>query len=89
MRPDHLTFLVLAGAVALVAFAVGAIPCVLLPPAFPAGVQGTSRGAQRLNGAQRPPQHAGGYPGGYLDASGALAAQERTGKRQSAGIADG
>ena len=34
MRPDHLTFLVLAGAVALVAFALGDVPALLLPPAL-------------------------------------------------------
>ena len=35
VRTDHLTFLVLAGAVALVAFAFGELPALLLPPAVP------------------------------------------------------
>ena len=55
MRPDHLTFLVLAGAVALVAFALGEVPALLLPPAL--------HSATRI-GAQRPPQHARVIPRG-------------------------
>ena len=43
MRDDHLTALVLAAAVALVAFAFGEVPSLLLPPALHSADQGTPR----------------------------------------------
>ena len=46
MRPDHLTFLVLAGAVALVAFALGGVPALLLPPALHSANRIGENGAQ-------------------------------------------
>ncbi len=45
VRTDHLTFLVLAGAVALVAFAFGEVPMLLLPPAVPFSRPGAPLGA--------------------------------------------
>ena len=70
MRDEHLTFLVLAGAVTLLAFTTGAVPALLLPPAL------------GVSGAQRPPRPAG-VSQGHLGAPGALAAQERRRKQQN------
>ena len=72
VRDDHLTFLVLALAVALVTFAIGGVPPLLLPPIIP------SRAPRR----ESPPQRAGGTHGDHLEAPGALTAQERTEKPQ-------
>ena len=73
MRDDHLTFLVLAGAVTLLAFTTGAVPAMLLPPVLP-----TSRpewAAARKGRRSKP-----GVSKYHLGASDALAAQERTRK---------
>ena len=71
VRDDHLTFLVLAGAVTLLAFTAGALPALLLPP----GMAAAHRGRHSTPGV----------PGDHLGAPDALAAQERTKPRNSCG----
>lgn len=80
MRADHLTFLVLAGALTLVVFAFGVLPGLLLPPLLPSAEQGR----RALRGWR-----AGGVSNHHMGAPGALTAQERTTKaaiRWTAGI---
>ena len=84
MRDDHRTFLVLAGAVTLLAFIADVLPALLLPPVFPTGDQGRRR-------LVAPPERrseavmASRGAKGHLDAAGALAAQERTEKPELGG----
>ena len=71
MSTDHLTFLVLAGAMALVTFACGDVPALLLPPALHSADRG-----RRGDGARTASERAGGS-NYHLGAFGLLTAQER------------
>ena len=83
MRPDHLTFLVLAGAVALVAFALGGVPALLLPPALHSATRIGENGAQTRAEARR----GGKVPGEPRGrAGGALAHESRAFRRQRRGL---
>ena len=70
MRDDHLTFLVLAGAVTLLAFTTGAVPALLLPPTLHSATR--IRRERRRRGRHSTP----GYPGGRLGVPGAGRARE-------------
>ena len=81
MRTDHLTFLVLAGGLALMAIGFGEVPGLLLPPALPISRPGAPLKRAALRGRRSTPGVKGGPPGRSGRAGGAGA----PGKRQSGG----